>query len=69
MKVLVIKCLDDNFSYIVLNEANNNACVIDPSESDPIIQIIKKKNQSKVYTQYTSSSRSCGRQPRIKKRI
>mgnify|MGYP001337497205 CR=1 FL=1 len=51
MKVLVIKCLDDNFSYVVLNEANNNACVIDPSESDPIIQIIKKKkNQSKVYT-------------------
>ena len=49
MKVLVIKCLDDNFSYIVLNEANNNACVIDPSESDPIIQIIKKKKINLKY--------------------
>jgi len=49
MKVLVIKCLDDNFSYVVLNEANNNACVIDPSESDPIIQIIKKKKINLKY--------------------
>jgi len=49
MKVLVIKCLDDNFSYVVLNETNNNACVIDPSESDPIIKIIKRKKINLKY--------------------
>ena len=43
MKVLVIKCLDDNFSYVVLDETNNNACVIDPSEAKPIIDYIEKK--------------------------
>ena len=49
MKVLVIKCLDDNFSYVVLDETNNNACVIDPSESDPIIKIIKRKKINLKY--------------------
>ncbi len=43
MKVITVKCLDDNFSYIVLDEKNNNACVIDPGESKPIIDKVKKE--------------------------
>ena len=44
MKVEIIKCLKDNFSYLLINEKNQNACVIDPSESEPIIDFIEKKN-------------------------
>ena len=44
MKVEIIKCLKDNFSYLLINEKNQNACVIDPSESGPIIDFVEKKN-------------------------
>ena len=49
MKVITVKCLNDNFSYIVLNEENNYACVIDPSEAKPIINIVK---QEKINLKY-----------------
>jgi len=44
MKVEIIKCLQDNYSYLLINEKNQNACVIDPSEAKPIIDFVKKKN-------------------------
>ena len=44
MKVEIIKCLKDNFSYLLINEKNKNACVIDPSESEPIIDFVEKNN-------------------------
>ena len=44
MKVEIIKCLQDNYSYLLINETNQNACVVDPSESRPIIDLIEKKN-------------------------
>ncbi len=44
MRVEIIKCLQDNYSYLLINEKNQNACVIDPSESQPIINFIEKKN-------------------------
>ena len=44
MKVEIIKCLKDNYAYLLVNEKNNNACVIDPSESGPIIDFVEKKN-------------------------
>ena len=40
MKVEIIKCLEDNFSYILINEANRNCCVVDPGEADPIINYL-----------------------------
>ncbi len=43
MKVEIIKCLQDNYSYLLINEKNNNACVIDPSEAKPISDFIEKK--------------------------
>jgi len=42
MKIEIIKCLKDNYSYILIDEENNSACVIDPSESKPIINYIEK---------------------------
>ena len=44
MKVEIIKCLQDNYSYLLINEKNKNACVIDPSEAKPIIDFVEKKN-------------------------
>ncbi len=43
MKVEIIKCLEDNYSYLLINEKNQNACIIDPSEAKPIIDFIEKK--------------------------
>tara|TARA_B100001123_G_C14884023_1_gene857104 strand:- start:30 stop:749 length:720 start_codon:yes stop_codon:yes gene_type:complete len=42
MKIEIIKCLQDNYSYLLIDETNNSACVIDPSESKPIINYIEK---------------------------
>ena len=41
MKVEIIKCLDDNYSYLIIDEINNYACVVDPSEAQPIINYIQ----------------------------
>ncbi len=43
MQVEIIKCLQDNYSYLII-DSNNNACVIDPSESEPIIEFIENNN-------------------------
>ena len=41
MKIKIIPCLQDNYSYLIINEENNTACVIDPSEADPIINYLE----------------------------
>ncbi len=40
IKVEIVNCLKDNFSYIIHN--NNEAIVIDPSESKPIDQLLEE---------------------------
>ena len=44
MKIEIIKCLQDNYSYLLIDEENNHSCVIDPSESKPIINYIENNN-------------------------
>ena len=44
MHIEIIKCLQDNYSYLILDNTNNAACVIDPGEAKPIIDYIEKKN-------------------------
>ena len=44
MKIQIIPCLHDNYSYLVIDEKNNIACAIDPSEAKPIIKYLEKKN-------------------------
>ena len=44
MKVEIISCLQDNYSYLIIDETNNLACVVDPGESGPIIDYLKDKN-------------------------
>jgi hydroxyacylglutathione hydrolase len=49
MIVKIIQCLKDNYSYLIIDESNNDACVIDPSEAKPIIDFIKN---SKINLKY-----------------
>jgi hydroxyacylglutathione hydrolase len=42
MKIEIIPCLQDNYSYLIIDETNNNACVVDPSEAEPIINFIER---------------------------
>ena len=44
MKIQIIKCLKDNYSYLVIDETNLNACVVDPSEAKPIINFVENNN-------------------------
>ena len=42
MKIEIIKCLEDNFSYLLIDELTKSTIVIDPSEAEPIIDKIEK---------------------------
>ena len=44
MKIEIIKCFQDNYSYLIIDEINQNACVVDPGESIPIINFIEDNN-------------------------
>ena len=44
MKIEIIKCLEDNYSYLIIDEKDQTACVVDPSESIPIINFVDKHN-------------------------
>ena len=41
MKIQIIPCLQDNYSYLIIDEQKSIACVIDPSEADPIIEYLE----------------------------
>ena len=43
MKVEIISWLQDNYSYLIIDENENVACVVDPSEAHPISNFIDKK--------------------------
>ena len=49
MKIEIIKCLQDNYSYLIIDELTNEACVIDPSEANPIINYCEKNNVKPKY--------------------
>ena len=49
MKVEIISCLQDNYSYLIIDETNNLACVVDPSEAQPVINYLKNKNINLKY--------------------
>ena len=49
MIVEIIPCLQDNYSYLIIDESNNNACVVDPSEAKPIINFIENRQINLKY--------------------
>ena len=49
MKIEIIKCLQDNYSYLIIDEVEQIACVVDPSEAKPIINFLKNKKINLKY--------------------
>ena len=49
MRIEIIPCLQDNYSYLIIDESNNSACVIDPSEAQPVISFLVNNNISLKY--------------------
>ena len=49
MKIEIISCLKDNYSYLIIDETNNTACIVDPSEAQPVIDVVEKKNVELKY--------------------
>ena len=41
IKIEIIPCLQDNYSYLIIDESKNDACVVDPSEAKPIINFVE----------------------------
>ena len=55
MKIEIIKCLQDNYSYLIIDEESQSACVIDPSESAPIINYL---DNSKINLKFILNTHS-----------
>ena len=49
MRIEIIKCLQDNYSYLIIDKNNFKACVVDPGEASPIINFVEKKKLKLVY--------------------
>ncbi len=45
MKIEIISCLSDNYSYLIHDEKSNTIAIIDPSEFETCDKIIKKYNK------------------------
>ena len=41
MEIKIIPCLQDNYSYLIIDKKNDTACVIDPSEAAPVIEYLE----------------------------
>jgi hydroxyacylglutathione hydrolase len=49
MRIQIIKCLQDNYSYLIIDETTLNACVIDPSEAKPVIDYVENNKINLKY--------------------
>ena len=49
MDVKIIKCLQDNYSYLLIDNSNKKACVIDPGEAEPIVNYIEENEINLKY--------------------
>ena len=49
MNIEIIKCLKDNYSYLIIDKTTQAACVVDPSEAKPIIDVVEKKKINLKY--------------------
>jgi len=49
IKIEIIPCLQDNYSYLIIDKNKNDACVVDPSEAKPIINFIEREKINLKY--------------------
>ncbi|HEX9878849.1 MAG TPA: hydroxyacylglutathione hydrolase [Candidatus Binatia bacterium] len=43
MKVVQVPCLKDNYAYLIICENTNKAAVVDPSESEPVLEKVRRE--------------------------
>src|SRR4051812_22060306 len=43
MRVIPVPCLSDNYAYLVARDGADEAFVIDPSESEPVIAALERE--------------------------
>ena len=44
MRIEIIKCLQDNYSYLLIDDTKSIGCVVDPGEAAPIIKYVESNN-------------------------
>ena len=44
MRIKIIKCLQDNYSYLLIDDIKSIGCVIDPGEAAPVIKYVESNN-------------------------
>ena len=44
MRIEIIKCLQDNYSYLLIDDTKKIGCVVDPGEAAPIIEYVERNN-------------------------
>ena len=44
MEITSIPCLTDNYAYVIFDNNSKTTGVVDPSESQPVISFLKKRN-------------------------
>ena len=44
MKITPISCLTDNYAYVINDNNSKTIGVVDPSEAQPVISFLEKKN-------------------------
>ena len=44
MRIEIIRCLHDNYSYLLIDDTKGIGCVVDPGEAAPIIKYVESNN-------------------------
>ena len=44
MRIEIIRCLQDNYSYLLIDDTKGIGCVVDPGEAAPIIKYVESNN-------------------------
>lgn len=63
MKVVIVPVLQDNYSYLIVDEGTSTAAVVDPVEPDTVAAAAKKEGVKLVAVLTTHNVRACLLQP------
>ena len=44
MRIEIIKCLHDNYTYLLIDDSKSIGCVVDPGDAAPIIKYVESNN-------------------------
>ena len=69
MKIEIIPCLNDNYSYLIHDEISNTVAFVDPSEFIPCDTIISKNYKKLDFIPFRRVNKEGARKPSIMIRI